>query len=134
MPYTLKQAAESVGESKTALLRAIQSGKISAKRGNHGQWLIDPAELHRVYTPTAGVGRASGGASETGVSESEIRLLHDMLTDQRTTIEGLENVISDLMARLDREADDRRRAYAQLTGLLTDQRQPAQGKKRWWPW
>ena len=88
MPYTLKQAAESVGKSKAAILRAIQSGKISAKRGNHGQWLIDPAELHRVYAPTA-VGGASGGArtaaSETGVSESEIRLLHEMLADQRTT-------------------------------------------------
>ena len=29
--------------------RAIQKGKISAARDAHGQWSIEPVELHRVY-------------------------------------------------------------------------------------
>ncbi len=53
------------------------------------------------------------------------------IADQGTMIEGLENVVSDLMVRLDQEAADRRRAYA-LTGLLTDQRTPTEKSKHWW--
>ena len=35
--------------TRPALLKAIQKGKISATRDAHGRWLIDPAELTRVY-------------------------------------------------------------------------------------
>ena len=146
MTYTLKQAAESVGKSKTAILRAVQAGKVSARRDDHGQWLIEPAELHRVYDPVA-FGGAPGQLNEvrtgadTGADttqeiialETEVRMLREMLADQRTMNEGLENVITDLMARLDRESEDRRRAYAQLTGLITKQSRPAE-KKTWWRW
>ena len=31
------------------MLRAIKSGKISAARNEHGEWQIEPAEVHRVY-------------------------------------------------------------------------------------
>ena len=45
MPYTLQQAAKATGKSKTALLRAIQGHKFSARKNENGQWTIDPAEL-----------------------------------------------------------------------------------------
>ena len=52
MAYTLKQAAAVIGQSKPTVLRAIQAGKISAVRDETtGGWLIDPAELHRLYPP-----------------------------------------------------------------------------------
>ena len=47
--YSLKQAADAVGRGKPAILKAIKSGRISANKDDNGQWLIDPAELHRVY-------------------------------------------------------------------------------------
>jgi hypothetical protein len=54
MPYSLSQAAEAVGMNRSSILRAIKAGKISAARDEHGQWQIEPAELHRVYpAPTA---------------------------------------------------------------------------------
>src|SRR3954454_4149948 len=52
MAYTLKQAATAIGKSKPTVLRAIQTGRISAVRDETtGGWLIEPAELHRVYSP-----------------------------------------------------------------------------------
>ena len=55
MTYSLQQAADVAGVNKSTVLRAIQAGKISATRNKHDQWLIEPAELRRVYPPaTAG--------------------------------------------------------------------------------
>jgi hypothetical protein len=49
--YTIATAAAAVGRNKTAILRAINNGKISAGEGANGEVQIDPAELHRVYPP-----------------------------------------------------------------------------------
>ena len=146
MAYTVKEAAESVGRSKTAILRAIQAGRVSATRDVLGQWLIDPSELYRVYAVVdAGEDDGAGIGADESPHEVEIRLLRELLVERErqvssltTSVEGLENVINDLMARLDQEAADRRRAYAQLTGLLTDQSGGGKAatieRSRWWPW
>ena len=49
--YTIATAAAAVGRNKTAILRAIESGKVSAAKDENGEWQIDPAELHRIYPP-----------------------------------------------------------------------------------
>ncbi len=49
--YTIATAAAAVGRNKTAILRAINAGKISAAQDENGEWQIDPAELHRIYPP-----------------------------------------------------------------------------------
>ncbi len=51
-PVTLlpvAEAAELVGKSRPALMKAIRKGRISATRDAFGRWMIDPAELTRVY-------------------------------------------------------------------------------------
>ena len=51
-PVTLlpvAEAAELVGKSRPALMKAIRNGRISATRDAFGRWMIDPAELTRVY-------------------------------------------------------------------------------------
>jgi excisionase family DNA binding protein len=53
MSYTLATAAAACGVNKSTILRAIKAGKISAVRDEHGQWQVEPAELHRVYPPVA---------------------------------------------------------------------------------
>jgi hypothetical protein len=53
MSYTLTTAARAVGLNRTTILRAIKSGKISGTKDEHGEWHIEPAELHRVYPPVA---------------------------------------------------------------------------------
>ena len=110
MTYTLKQAAEAIGKSKPTVLRAIQAGRISATRSTaNGGWLIEPAELHRIYET---VREASDETPRNGGAETaETRELRARLDDAHETIR-------DLRARLDTEAEERRR----LTALLTDQR------------
>ena len=49
MGYTLGQASNATGRSKSTIQAAIKSGRISAQKDDIGQWSIDPAELHRVY-------------------------------------------------------------------------------------
>ena len=49
--YSLATAAAAVGRNKTAILRAIQTGKIPAIQDANGEIQIDPADLHRVYPP-----------------------------------------------------------------------------------
>ena len=51
--HTLGTAAKATGLNKSTVLRAIKSGKISAAKNEHGEWQVDPAELHRVYPPVA---------------------------------------------------------------------------------
>src|SRR4051812_24462220 len=51
MSYSLREAATAIGMQKPGLLKAIQSGKVSAEKDANGQWRIEPAELHRVYPP-----------------------------------------------------------------------------------
>jgi excisionase family DNA binding protein len=131
MTYSVKQAAEATGKTKPTILRAIQKGKISAKKDEHGEWEIDPAELHRVYPP---VPEDDG----TGVS-LEVELLREMLADKDRQIETLSH-------RLESADEERRTTLRQLTALLTDQRSqtiitpppepsaqtPAPAKRKWW--
>ena len=49
--YTIATAAAAVGRNKTAILRAINAGKISITKDENGEWQIDPAELHCIYPP-----------------------------------------------------------------------------------
>lgn len=51
MSYTLGQAAKATGVSKMTLSRAVKKGTISATKNENGAYLIDPAELHRVFPP-----------------------------------------------------------------------------------
>ena len=49
--HTIATAAAAVGRSKTAILRAINDGRIPVSRSQEGDVQIDPADLHRVYPP-----------------------------------------------------------------------------------
>lgn len=118
MPYTLGQAARAAGKSKPTISRAIQTGRISAARGEDGSYVIDPAELHRVY-PLASHGNGAMKQSvpgETdGTSLASLRVERDRLLIER---EDLRETIRDLRTRLDAETEERRR----LLALLTDRR------------
>src|SRR4051812_36593434 len=97
MPHTLAQAAEATGKSRSTILRAIQAGKLSASRDEATQgWLIDPAELHRIYPPVANEDASDAPRTRpaTATLEREIELLREMMADK-------DEVISDLRTRLD---------------------------------
>ncbi|HEY7298215.1 MAG TPA: hypothetical protein VH684_09805 [Xanthobacteraceae bacterium] len=124
MPYSLQHAAAAAGVNKSTILRAIKAGKVSATRDEHKQWVIDPAELHRVYAPAvASNGKDSGAGNDThqadlaeanqraAMAEAEVTLL-------RATIEEL---------RHDRNSW---REQAQRLALPA----PAPAARTWWWW
>ena len=87
---TLSEAATWTGKGRPAILKAIQKGRISARKDDSGQWRIDPAELGRVYKP----GNTQDGSSDdprssqdiaqaTASKDQEIGLLRDALDDAR---------------------------------------------------
>jgi excisionase family DNA binding protein len=51
---SLSEAARVSGQSKSTIRRAINSGRLSATRTYTGDYLIDPAGLHRVSLGTEG--------------------------------------------------------------------------------
>lgn len=111
MALTAKEAAEQVGLSKAAILKAIKTGKISAQKDYNGEWRIEPSELFRRYTPVTREGTQPVDIPSAPVradSSTETALLREMLVAK-------DDVIADLRRRLDAEADERRR----LTALLT---------------
>jgi hypothetical protein len=134
MPHTLRAAARAVGRDRTTLVRAIRAGRLSAtKDAATGDWLIEPAELHRVYPPAekqAVAGDAAGGDARLrtpnppGETEGEVRELRARLADSQ-------DQVADLRRRLDTATAQLGEALQQVR-LLTDQRPPA--KRAWWRW
>jgi hypothetical protein len=62
-------AAKAAGVSKSTILRAIKSHRISAAKNDTGDWTLDPAELHPVFPPVrSGEERAGNGAAERGAT------------------------------------------------------------------
>ena len=60
----LSEAARESAQSKSAIWRAVKSGRLSATRTYTGDYQIAPAELHRVFSPGAD-GRATDGGATT---------------------------------------------------------------------
>ena len=91
--FSLRQAADQVGVSKSTILRAIQNGKLSAPRTDGGRYAIDPAELFRVYgdrtTHQADDGAEGQDAPPAGSA------------DFQSQIENLQYQIDLLLGRID---------------------------------
>lgn len=111
----LSEAAELAGRSKPTLLRAIQSGRLSATRNDIGEWLIDTAELNRVYEIVARTDTRAGTLKRGVAADVTVLQRENELLQQQ--IELLKSERNDLRRRLDDEAAERRK----LTALLTHQ-------------
>ena len=144
MPQTLGEAAKAVGKNRTTLLRAVKSGKLSATYDDAlGGWLVEPAELHRIFPPIsttdAGASAAQGGASTRSTSASgasgEMRELRARLEAFEAGQRLRDEVIEDLRRRLDTATQQLGEALQQVR-LLTDQRTtpPAPPRRSWLPW
>ena len=134
--YTLAEAAAATGRSKSTVLRSIRAGRISAVRdGLTGGWLIEPAELHRLYPAPDDAVRGTGNDTPRNGDDAELRV---RLADKDSLIAAHERALNDLRHLLEEERAERRQAidrlvtaHAQIAALLTHQRQPG---RRWWPW
>jgi hypothetical protein len=82
MTYTLGMAARATGLSKSTIYRAIKAGRISTGRSDTGEYVIDPAELHRVFPPAQDATRSGNGCvtqDATPSEQGEIALRHARL-------------------------------------------------------
>lgn len=121
MKLTLRQAAAEVGRSKSTLLRSIQSGRLSAKRQDDGGYLIDPAELFRVYEPRTDAVTQDAPPeliSENATLKAQLEAVQEVVRRLDTQIADMKDDREDL--RKDR---DHWRAQADAAQrLLTDER------------
>ena len=124
MSYTLTSAATATGLNKTTVLRAIKSGKISGAKDEHGEWHIEPAELHRVY-PHVAQRDASPQYAPGDDAEQRMRAT---LAEARLALADLKAILDDM-----RSQRDHWQAMAQRLAI-TDQRPislPSQSRP-WW--
>ena len=130
MPHTLRAAAKAAGRDRTTIMRAIRAGKLSATRDEAtGAWLIEPAELHRLYPPDEAAQAGGGSDAQLRTLDSRDIELAELRVRVAVLQEGThlrDDTIADLRRRLDGEAEERRR----LTALLDDRR----AKRRGWWW
>ncbi len=127
MPYTLAEAAKATGTNKTTILRAIKSGKVSGSKDDHGNWLVEPAELHRIYPLADDRNAARNGATQQYAAPSAVAF--------ETQIAALRDTAELLRAQLDDVRNDRDhwRDQAQaVTRQLADLRPAAEPVKPWW--
>src|SRR3546814_9347637 len=64
-----KDAAERVGRSKSAILKAIREGRISATKSDSGRWHIEHVELFRAYPDRGSVSTQPPHRSEANTSD-----------------------------------------------------------------
>ena len=100
----VRAAARMIGRDRSTVLRAIESGKVSATRDERGRFQIDPVELERAFgmlrSPDASAAAdaaalqqsASDDAARAAALEREVALLREMQRqweEERTFLRGL---------------------------------------------
>jgi excisionase family DNA binding protein len=124
---TLTEAAKETGLSRPAIFYAIKSGRLSATKDDRGQFLIDPAELFRVYKPLNKLNVKINNLNvksikvdqeetdnESAFLRREIELLRQQIARERNQVTREREQIADLKA-------DRDHWRRQATMLLTHQ-------------
>lgn len=130
MAYTLGQAAQASGKSRSTIKRALENGQIVGEKGDSGKWQIEPAELRRVY-PIEEQGTVSD-SDNSKKSVSDSRELQLQLEAAKQQIADKDKTINDLRSRLDRSEEERRKKDHQLTAMLTEQEEkPKNPFQRW---
>ena len=123
------QAAELTGKHRSTIIRAIEHGRLSATRDELGHYLIDPAELERVYGTLRNPDERDASRDDAeehdatpahvAVLTREVELLREMLERERKMYER------------DRQAWEEERSFSRdimekqtdQLKLITDQRE-----------
>jgi hypothetical protein len=152
MSWSISQAAKETGLSKSTISRAIKAGRISASKQDDGAYLIEPAELFRVYP--RGVAQPPSDARHEAVRNQheetyttpsrdveilqvKLAMTEAMLQQEKENSIKQQETVEDLRRRLD-AASEKVLALAQPTQPLSDARHDAPRNppqpRRWWSW
>lgn len=128
MKLSASEAAKRTGKSVPTITRAIKSGKISAERADSGSYLIDPAELFRVFPALTLPNNETPpmlGYETPYVTPAETRLLQEKVS-------SLEASLAEAKAERDEWRDQAKRlAMALPAPEGVDQKTPEQPKGFW---
>lgn len=157
--FSLSAAAKVTGKSKSVLSNAIKKGTLSAGRGAGNSYVIDPAELHRVYgiefdeegsalarTPSAPPIKNTLVPQKEPLKEHDTSMLERALNAEskaavlQAELEGVKARLNDAIGQgglVDVHKDAAEHAKQEtitLRALLTDQRERVEKptSKRWW--
>jgi len=128
-----REAAAQVGMTKAGIIKAIHKGKLSATRNDNDEFVIDPAELFRVYEPAPTNGNSDPKVDDDAEDSAEegyrqqLTLLERIIRDKEAVIADARETISDLRGRLDQSTAQ----VSQLSAVIA-QLQPAKAKVGWW--
>ena len=156
---SLREAAREAGRSKSAILRAIQAGRLSATRLDDGGWSIDPSELFRVYEPpklradgelngaqrtgAGGEGHGAIGdfkfvdstleyASALALLEQQVANLRERLTEMKERVAEMKEARDDARRERDAWRGTTQSAIARPLMLAPPDAPPA--RRSWLPW
>lgn len=108
--FTITEAAKQIGLTRAAIHKAIKTGRLSATKGDDGHYLIDAAELFRIYRQVDVT-----GAQEPVNSQDTV--------DYRLMAQRLE-FTEMLLRQVENERDNLRISLNQAMTLITQQPQP----------
>lgn len=136
MQLSMGRAAKVAGVSKSTLSRAIKSGKLSASRSEGGGWLIDPAELARVYEgcnpATLGSGVAEGSVAHRATPEAQPPQpgFHQGEAVLREQVAALQAQFDLMRERLDESREQMRERADELRDERDEWREQAKAAQR----
>ncbi|MGY4753024.1 hypothetical protein ACVNHC_24475, partial [Pannonibacter sp. Q-1] len=104
MKLSANEAAKRTGKSVPTITRAIKTGRISAEKNDSGGYLIDPAELFRVFPA---VTRNRGASPKTLDFETPDSALETLLLQEK--VNSLEAALANATAERDEWRDQAKR-------------------------
>lgn len=141
-PVNVRTAAKLARRDRSTLTRMIDRGKLSATKDESGRYLIDPAELERVFgalaphdaDTDAELDAVHENAQADNALERELEVVRELLEAERTMHERERRTWEDersfLRSLVEKQTDQ--------VKLLTDQRSEEEKAKherrRWWQW
>src|SRR3954453_8540894 len=133
--FSLRQAAQQAKTSKSTILRAVQSGRLSATRTDDGGYAIDPAELFRVYPPkseaVATDQSADEGAGQGATASADTTGLRIRYAQIEAAFDGLKIVLDAERRRAEELRTERDRWAAQAERLALPAPQHRRGFAGW---
>jgi pyruvate-formate lyase len=122
---TLNQAAKASNKAKSTIVYAIKSGRLSAIKGENGNYEIDTSELFRVYQSN-GLKQDEKSTLEhinsnikTALLEQKLEFLEQRLNKLEQEKNEISHRLEKTELRLENSENERRATQEKLTLLLT---------------
>ena len=131
MSLSLAEAAAATGTNRTTILRAIKVGKVSASRDAHGNWVVEPAELHRVYPPVEQRTLGNRNATHYRAQIAEAAQAAQIAA-LRETADLMRAQLEDVRRDRDRWRDQAQAVTRQLADARTPAPTPEPAPRPWW--